>query len=94
MTETEWDECHPDQCAALLDHWQQKQAKWDTRTALIQHTTALAGGLKRKGGAPLTLNDFLPAYVSRRTPKKDPAAAEALLKSTLTALAKRSKPNG
>lgn len=55
---------------------------------MIRHTIAAAGGMKRRGGGQLTLDDFLPDYLRKQKKPKDPAMIEARLKTTLNALAK------
>lgn len=44
--------------------------------------------MKRKGGSPLILDDFLPDYIRKQKKPKDPDLIEARLKMTLNALAK------
>mgnify|MGYP003651992164 CR=1 FL=1 len=54
---------------------------------------ASAGGMKRKGGGKLTIDDFLPDFAK---PKKEatPEKKEADLKSAFIGMAARQKQNG
>lgn len=61
MTETEWEQLHPDLAAEMVTAWENREKRIDHRNALIRHTFATAMGVKRNG-RPVTVNDFLPAY--------------------------------
>lgn len=76
---------HPDEAAAYVEAWRNREDREDIRNALIRYTVAVAGGMKKNGGGRLKLRDFL-------TEKpKTPEQQEAELKARLMSMAKRTK---
>lgn len=83
---------HPEECEAIAEAWRKKEERLEIRLASISHVIALAGGMKRKGGGKLTIEDFLPKSIAKKT--SDPKAAEEKLKRQFMALAKLTESNG
>jgi len=61
MTESEWEQSHPEQCRSHLEAWTTKQKREDTRLASLQLIIAQSAGVKIAGRRP-KLADFLPEY--------------------------------
>ena len=87
MTESEWNQSHPEQCQQYLETWKNKEQRENARTAAMQHITAVAGGVKIKGRTP-KFEDFM--QVDKKK-KVNPELAEARLKTAFMALAAQSK---
>jgi len=94
MTETEWNQSHPDQCSAYLQAWTNQQKREDTRAAFTQFTIAASAGVKISGRRP-KLDDFLPEYAKPKRKQRTPEEAEEHLKAAFASLAKaRKSPDG
>jgi hypothetical protein len=68
LTEKEWNESHPQQCAAYIKAWKEKEQRESARLASLQHVIAIAGGVKIKGRAP-RFEDFFHGGSTRKNPK-------------------------
>lgn len=73
-----------------MEAWTDRQKREAHRTAQLQLTVAMAGGMKRKGGGNLTLDDFLPKFAK---PKKK-KTGENELKAAFMAMAAKKETNG
>jgi hypothetical protein len=82
----EWDNLHPQECESILEAWEQRQKRERIRDASMQHIIALAGGMKKRGGGQLRLEDFAPELKD-----KTPEEREAKLKAQFKAMAEASK---
>lgn len=71
----------------MMDAWEANQDRIDIRAASLQLLIAQSGGLKKRSGGALSVEDFLPDRIRRKKRKADPKAREAILQSTLKALA-------
>jgi len=87
LTESEWNQSHPEQCQQYLETWKNKEQRENARTAAMQHITAVAGGVKIKGRAP-KFEDFMQI---EKTKKVNPVLSEARLKTAFMALAAQAK---
>ena len=87
MTAQEWNECHPAQCKAYIQAWNDKEQGENAKTASLQLITAIAGGVKIKNRAP-RFEDFM---VTEKKQKINPVLSEARLKLALQAWAKASQ---
>lgn len=83
---------HPELAAAHVKSWENQQVREDTRQALLRHIVAMAGGMKRKSGRQLTIDDFLPDHCKAKRPKKKLEDQESYLKTAFAEFYK--PPNG
>ena len=91
MTETEWNQSHPDQCRSLIEAWTNQQKREDTRLASLQLVIAQSAGVKISGRRP-TLADFLPEYAKPKRRKRPAAEIVADLKAAFRKLANHTQP--
>ena len=80
MTETEWNQSHPEQCDQYIKAWQKKQEREEYRTASIQHIVAVSGGVKINN-RNARLDDFMPSLKRKKiNPKLAQARQEVALR--------------
>ncbi len=67
--------------SAHITAWENREKRIEHRNAAVQLTSALAAGAKKKGGLPITIADFLPAWCLPKPNKKAMPEKEAEIKA-------------
>lgn len=85
---------HPELARAHVTAWENHHICEDTRAAVLRLTIAQAGGMKRKNGRALTLDDFLPDYCKTKRKPKPIKEQELYLKAAFAEFVKPPQSNG
>lgn len=83
MTETEWNESHPEQCSSYIKAWEQKYERERAREASEKLLHCQIHGVKINGRKP-RMEDFMPS-------KRKNKGTAAFLKAQAQLAAARSK---